>query len=317
MASLTQPSKARRFIYRARAIRSVALTLCFAILLSACATNPLRSLTELASLRAKLINEFHEQNINVTLHDTTLWIAFINSPLNNSPTERAARAQQTAIFVKNHYQSSNPVREVWVFFMFEETRFVVFHYYRTIASFGFNRNGDALVFGPPDPKYIRESNDPRHAEVRYSRANDETDIQVTRVQLEGNLDRGLALVPHFTVPGNALASGWKATSPGLVGLEFASYSDAKIYSESTVLAITSDGRMVYSGVARLLSSSSDNGTTTEFLSQRITYDQFLQMARAGNVRIKLGAKSYQLSSDQLEGLRDMVRYAEGVTAARE
>ena len=319
MTSLPQILNVRHFIRSTSAIRWLAFVFCFAALVNGCSSHLLKSLRETAALRGQLIDEFHEQNISVMVYNTTiLRVAFINSPLNNSDqTERANRAQQVAVFVRNHYRAINQIEQLWVSFVIEETRFAIFHYYKGVDSFGFNKNGDSLAFGPRDRSYVRESNDPRHAQVRYSRATDETDIQVTRVQLAGNLDRGLALVPHFTVRGNALAPDRKRTLPRSVGLEFASYSDRKLYGENTPLTIAGDGQTIFSGSARLLSTATDHGTTTEFLSAQISYSQFLEMTMAGQVEIKLATKTYRLSNDQLEGLRDMARYAEGAGTAPE
>jgi hypothetical protein len=215
------------------------------------------------------------------------------------------RAQETAIFVTRNYPSANQLRSLGVSFAVQETRFLIVHYFASIDWFPFDRNGAPIPDGQPDA-----TEDARRAVVRYSKQKNETEVELTRVQLDGDVNRGLALVPHFTIPGDVFAANRAPQLPRSVGLEFASYSKEKLYSSDSSLKITADGKVIYTGMARLMSSSINNGSASEFLSQRISYEQFRKMAKAGEVTIILKSKEYRLTSDQLAGLRDMRKYAE-------
>lgn len=279
------------------------------ILLTCCSKELFKSLTELKQLQQQLVNQFHEKRINVNLHNSdSLVVTFINSPLNQGDrTERMKRAQETALFVTRNYPSAKQLRGIGVSFALQETRFLVVNYFESVDWFPFDRNG-ALI---PDVE-PGQPEDVQRAVVRYSKQRNETEVELARVQLDGDVDLGLglALVPHFTVPGDAQAANRTPHLPKWVGLEFASYAKEKRYSYDSPLKIRGDGKMIYTGTARLMSSSMNNGSAREFLSQRISYEQFREMTKAGEVTIILGAKEYPLTSDQLAGLRDMQRYAE-------
>lgn len=283
------------------------------LILLTCCTNTkefFNSTSEINQLQRKLVTHFRETDINVNLHNAeSLSVTYTNSPLNQSNrTERLKRAQETAHFIARHYPSVSRLRGIGVSFVLKQTRFLVVHHFESVDWFAFDKNG-ALI-GPEYPTGVYESDDVRRADVRFSPQRNETDVQLTSVQLEGDLNRGLALVPHFTVPGDVFAASHQRVQPRSVGLEFASYSPKKVYSSDSRLLIKADGKVVYSGTARLMSASENNGTGTEFLSQQISYEQFRQMASAADVMIRLGLKEHRLTSDQLEGLRDMMKYAE-------
>src|SRR6266540_1519051 len=63
----------------------------------------------------------------------------------------------------------------------------------------------------------------------YSPRLKETDIRITRLQLEGDLNHGLAAAPHFTVPGDASGVRRSASLPRAVSFDFASYSEKSMF----------------------------------------------------------------------------------------
>src|ERR1700737_3000531 len=85
------------------ALLSFALVL--VVTLSGCGKEFIKSLGDMARLRAELIKEFHDQDINVVVQNSTvLGVTFINSKLNDqSSTKRLERARETAVFIKRHY----------------------------------------------------------------------------------------------------------------------------------------------------------------------------------------------------------------------
>jgi len=282
-------------------------------LFTCCSKDSLKSYAEINQLQQQLANHFQEERVKVRLEDSYrsewLVVTFSNSPFHHRErAERMKRAQETALFVTQHYPRVKEMQKIQVAFFFKRTRFLIFDRVEpdTLDWFDFDTNGAPM----PEFDPYQGRDDFRRANVRYSKERNQTEVDITRVQLAGDLNRGLTLVPHFTVPGNVLAENQPRRAPRSVGLELASYSPNKLFSSDTRLTISAEGKTIYNGTARLMSSTEHDGTWTEFLSQQISYEQFSHMATAGVVSIGLGSQRYQLTSYQLEGLRDMKKYAE-------
>jgi len=282
------------------------LLLCFSCLAASC-KQLVGSLNEISKLQQAIIREYGEQGVHVNLHNSTaLTITFINSPLNaRSVEERARRAQQTAQFVKQHYASIATIHEIWVTFVQQETRYVVVTYTKGLEFFGFDKNAvpmrrsyDAPVAKAPDP----------YPTVVYSPAMKQTDVSIMRLQLEGDLNNGVALAPHFAVPGDVTGLRRSLVTPESVGLDFASYSTSVRFPGETKLIVRSDGRAVYETTSQFSTSRQADGSFSEFLLIKVPYPAFRQMANGKKVTVTLGENQYELSDDQRAGLREMTRY---------
>src|SRR5258706_4693881 len=96
----------------------------------ACSGGMLKSLRDLATLRQKLVDKYHESDISVsTRNSQALLIVFVNSPLNQKQqSERARRAQETATFAAANYPAINRMESIVVSFIEAETHFFVYHY---------------------------------------------------------------------------------------------------------------------------------------------------------------------------------------------
>lgn len=265
------------------------------------------SLNEISKLQQAIVKEYGEQNVNVNLNNSTaLTITFINSPLNdNSVDERARRAQQTAQFVKGHYSSIATIDQIWVGFVKQETRYVVVTYTEGLDFYGFDKNAlpmrrsyDAQVARTPDP----------YPTVVYSPALKQTDVSIMRLQLEGDLNNGVAVAPHFAVPGDVTGLRRSPVTPESVGLDFASYSTSSRFPGETKLIVTSDDRVVYETTSQFSASRQADGSFSEFLLIQVPYPAFHRMATGEKVTVTLGDKQYELSHDQCAGLREMTRY---------
>lgn len=261
----------------------------------------------MAQLRVELIKKFHDEDVNVVIRNSTLGVTFVNSKLNDqSKLKRQQRAQETALFIKLHYARIDQIDRVWVSFAAHETRFVVFNYTRGIDTYVFDKKGGFI--GAPaqyDPPAERRADD--EATARYSDSRNETDVQIMRLQLSGDLNNGIALVPHFTLAGNATGANHIVTPPHTVTFTFASYAPEKIFKVDPSLLIIANGKTIYTGKARNLSTESTDGN--EFLDQEIPFPQFVEMTRADKVKLKLAAKEFPLTETQLGRLRDMANYA--------
>jgi hypothetical protein len=280
------------------------------LLAGACVGGMLKSLRDLATLRQKLIDKYHEPDINVsTRNSRALLIVFVNSPLNQKQQlERARRAQETATFAVANYPGINRMESIVVSFIEAETHFFVYHYSRGLGFFVFDRTGTALHASGFEST-SEESGDPRKPVARFSASRNETDVSITRLQLEGDMNQGIALVPHFTFKGSV--GNPSGVAPDWVVFDFASYADRKIFPTSARLDIRCDEVLVFSGGARLLSpeDSGSEGSPAQFLTAQIPFSQFSQIGKAKKVKIKLGSKNFDLSPEDIESLRAMSAYS--------
>jgi hypothetical protein len=99
----------------------------FSLFLFSCSSGFIKSMSALVVLQGAIAKEFKEENVLVTLNNsTTLIVTFVNSPLNNAAwTERSKRALETALFIRKRYPDIASIHEMWVNFERRETRYVV------------------------------------------------------------------------------------------------------------------------------------------------------------------------------------------------
>ncbi len=284
---------------------AVSLALVGALITAACSNGLIKSLADLNALRQLLIEKYHE-DVGVNLQNSRfLSIVFTNSPLNQQDSaKRAQRASETAKFVALNYQGIKEIDQVWIYFVASETRFIVVHYSSTIDAFSFDKNGAVMTFAPT----ARE--DLRTPVARFNSSRNETDVSITRIQLDGDINHGVALVPHFTVPGDARKSDMTTPAPESVVFDFASYADTPVFSDNAKLEIYCDDRLALSGFAPLISgkpSEKDQGVG-QFLSVHISFKLFKRMAESRNVRIVLGPKRFELLPEDITALGAMSAY---------
>lgn len=266
------------------------------VLNSACSQQPVKALPELEALRAKLTAQYQHQDIRIiSQNSNVLGIAFVNSPFNNlEDRDQGKVAEEVGVFVTNHYAPINKVDSIWVSFVTSETYFFIFQYTEN-RTFQFDRDYLAragMVYKPAESVL--------KARASYSEAQDATTVLVNNLQLDGDLNKGLILIPSFSIRGK------KVSAPAEVTLEFASYEDRKMYAENRTLSIRADNKTVASGTARLISSGkTTEGLVSEFLTYQLTYQQFLQVVDGRQVELKLGAKEIRLTPEHLRLLREM------------
>jgi len=278
----------------------------------ACSSGLIKSLGGLNALRQHLIQKYHDE-VSVTLQNSQfLSIVFVNSPLNNMDADkRANRAGETARFVALDYEGIKSIEQIWISFVESETHLIVLHETRSLDSFGFDKNGSPL--GDESKK----ENDARAPVIKFNPARNETDISLTRIQLEGDMDHGIALVPHFTVSGDARQSATAA--PETVTLDFASYARSPLFTENAPLDIYCNQRLAIKGFAQLMPASAGgtDESIAQFLSARITFGSFQKMAAARSVKIKLGSKVFELLPDDIQALARMSAYVRGAETSSE
>ena len=289
--------------------RSLALAAVVSCLVATGCAQLVTSLGEISKLQAEIVKEYGEPGVNVNLNNSTfLTVTFINSQLNaRDPEARAKRAEQTAQFVKQHYPSIAKVDEIWVGFVRQQTRYVVVTYTEGLGFFGFDKNARALR-RPEELRAVKTSAPDPYPSVVYSPALNQTDISIMRLQLEGDLNIGLAMALHFTVPGDVTGLRRSAATPESVGIDFASYSPNSQFPGDTKLVFSSDNRVVYETTGTFSTSKQPDGNFSQFLLVRVPYPAFRRLAMGEKPAIRLADKEYELTDEQRAGLREMTRY---------
>ncbi len=273
----------------------IVIALQLSVLNSGCSWQGQVSFPDLAALREKLIAEYGHQDISVAIQNqNVLGISLINSSFNElGEMAQQNKAQEIAVFVVNHYPSINEVNMVWVSFVRRKAYAFVFNYdeWRT-----YNFNKSFLA----DANALKPHEEATKARANYTESQNMTTVLVNNLQLYGDLNKGLILIPSFTIRGK------KIVPPRLVDLEFASYDERKLFADNRNISIVVDNKTVVAGNARLVSTGKTaEGYVSEFLMHQITYEQFLEIVNGQDVKLKLGPKAMRLTEEQLRLLREM------------
>lgn len=289
---------------RRHTTKALALATALSLATAACSSGLVKSLAAMNALRQHLTEKYHDE-VAVNLQNSRfLSVSFINSELNRqNPNKRWERAEDAARFVARNYQDIRSIEQVWIAFVETKSKYVIIHYTRVIESYGFDRNGVALGLNSG-------SEDPRAPVVRYSAIADQTDVSITRIQLEGNMTKGVALVPHFLVSGDARQPGGDISPPGYVIFDFASYSDRPLFSDNAAVQIDCDGHPAVKGFARLMPAqeTGTNENIAQFLSVRMSFKALNRIGHSRTVQIALAEKHFQLTADDIDALARMTTY---------
>lgn len=296
--------------------RSLSLTsaLVLACLVVSNCQKVVKSFAEISKLREAIVKEYGEKDVGVNLNNgTTLTITFINSPLNaKTQRERAERAMETAIFVTQHYPSIAQINEIWVGFIKQETHFVVMHYTESLGFIAFDNNARPLR----EPKELRESTN-RAATILpadlepiavYSPALKQTEVKITRLQLEGDLNYGFAVAPHFNVPGDVTGVRIASSPPRSVNFDFASYSAISMFPGKPKITFLVDGKVVFETSEQFSTSKTTEGNFSEFLLLEIPYPAFRRLIAGRTLRLTVGDREYDFTDEQVRALRRMTKY---------
>lgn len=287
---------------RAKAVILVAVA---AIILSgACSTGTIKTLSDLNAIRYHLKQEYQDE-VSVNLNNSRLLsVVFINSPLNKTDgTDRLMRAQDAALFVSRNYEGIKTIERIWISFVSHETYFLVFSKTEVVELFAFDKDGKRIGPGSENEEDLRAP------VVRFNQARNESDVSVTRIQLAGTPNNGVALVPHFTVSGDARE---RATAmPAFVILDFASYSSQPRFTSNPQLEIYCDGKLAVKGPAQLMAADAGGAaeTVAQFVTVRISFKSFLRMSTARTVKIDLESEHFELGSNDIAALAAMAAHA--------
>lgn len=288
---------------------SLALALMLTSLVFAACTQLAKSLVDLSRLQAAIIKEFGDQGVNVNLNNSTfLTVTFINSPLNAaSRGERSKRAEQTAAFVARNYPAIAEIEEIWVSFVRVETHFIVVNYTQGLDVFGFDKNGRPLPTHQEGPPASAPDNSLRPIAV-YLPDLKQTEVSITGLQLQGNINQGLAVSPHFAVPGDATGVRRSSTYPKSVSFDFGSYSDKSLFPGEPKIKFLADGKVVFETKAQFSTSKNPDGLFSEFVMLQVPYPAFHRLTMGNKLTFQLGDYEYNLTEPQVKALRGMTEF---------
>jgi hypothetical protein len=276
-----------------------------ALLTAGCLKDAVREVSkgigELMTVRNELVKKYGEDvfvNVYASGGRKTLSVTFINSVLNDkSQAERSKRAQEAAQVVKTHYTNVKDLDVIWVGFVRQTTRFIVFHTTQGLDYFGFDKNGAPLQ----PPPYNQPAGVELDATAGYLSESDETDISASGIQLEGQPGGlGITVLPYFRVRGDAREE--PAAPPKTVTFNFASYSEKPRFTEPVRIAFISDGTTVFQTKEDL------HGKDAQFCDVNVPYTAFRKMVAGSGLIIKLDDKPYSLTPRQLAALQQMDAY---------
>lgn len=264
-----------------------------------------KTLGDLATVRAELIKKFGEDGANLRVNEspnrTSISVLYVNSPLNQKTTEeRAKRAQQTAEIVRQHYPSIKNISEIWVVFTRVTTRLVILHWSEMVDAHGFDNEARALRVPGIAPS------DPSQPMVRYSASQNKTDISSSVIQLEGTAEKGVIVVAHFSVPGDANKITPKPAED--VGLDFAAYSEKPKFPNLTKIVFLSGNKVVYLTEGQFSTSKIADDMYSEFLYLKVPAAAFRKISASSILKIKLGEHEYTLTESQVLQMQRMSDY---------
>jgi hypothetical protein len=268
-----------------------------------------KTLGNLAVVRAEIIKKCGENGVDIRANTTgsykTISVTFVNSPLNERGiADRAKRAQETAEIVKTHYPDIKSVKQILVSFMRSQTKYLVFHWNVVLDFHGFDN--DAKVLPEFGQRYTSGNEDPSSPSTIYLPNRDQTDIVSNGFQLDGTPQKGLTLVPHFSVKGNINRVTPKP--PTEVSLDFASFSDKQRFPDITKIVFSTDDKLAYETDAQFSTSRLADGSVNEFLYLKVPPSTFVKIADGDKVSVKLAKKEFLLTEQQLLMLKRMADF---------
>ena len=284
----------------------VVLTSCLLVCGCSTAKEVGKTLGDLAEVHAELVKKFGEENVNLQVNAfgdrMSISVTYVNSPLNQKAAEdRARRAQETAEIVKQHYPLIKNVSQIWVGFMRVTTRLVVFNRSELLDAHGFDNEARALS----EPR-IAPADLPSALGVRYLENQNKTEISGGVIQLEGTLEKGVTLLPHFSVAGDA--NKVKPKPPTEVSLDFASFSEKPKFPNVTQIAFLSDDKVVYQTKGEFSTSKIGNDLYSEFLYLKVPTREFLKIGSGRTVTVRLNEREYVLTGNLFQQIHRMSEF---------
>lgn len=277
-----------------------ALILISCLLAAACTGATVKRLGELQTLHSDLTQKFGDQvhvNVNENGGGLVLTVSFVNSGLNEkSPEERFKRAVETAKVVKESYSGVNKLNVIWIGFLRQRTRMLVFHYTEGLNYYPFDKNAQPIespATVTPEP--------PLETTANYHALRNQSDVFAYGIQLEGQAGKdGVTLVPNFKTTGDVNVK--KGPPPKTVQFDFASYSRTPRFAQNARVTLFADDKPV------LETEGTFFGSDPQFCYLPVPYSAFRKLLAAHQVTIKLGDKVYALTPRQFATLQEITSY---------
>jgi hypothetical protein len=270
------------------------------LLAAACTGATVKRLGSLQALQTGLTKKFGDQvhvNANETNGTLVLTVSFINSALNDKPPEeRFKRATEAAKLVKATYTGINNVAALWVGFIRQRTRMLVFHYTEQLDYYPFDKNAQPIESsGAVTPET------PLETTANYHALRNQSDVFAYGIQLEGQAGKdGVTLVPNFKTTGDVTVK--KGPPPKTVQFDFASYSRTPRFAQNVKVTLFADDKPM------LETDGTFFGSDPQFCYLPVPYSVFRKLLAAHQVTIKLGDKVYALTPRQFATLQEMTKY---------
>jgi hypothetical protein len=266
----------------------------------------MKTMEELATVQSELIKKFGDDvyvNAQENLKNLksskglVLTVSFINSRLNEkTKEERFKRAGEAAKVVTATYARIKSVSTIWVGFVRQKTRMVVFHYSEGFDFYPFDRNAQPLLNGPEDtsaPKLETTAN--------YFPKENVSNVFAYGIQLEGQPGKdGVTVLPRFTTTGDVNVK--KGPPPKTVEFDFSSYSGTPRFQQTVPVTFIADAQLI------LQTKATFHGNDAQFCSVSVPYAAFRQMIAAKELTIKVDANEYSLTPIELDAMRKMDDY---------
>ena len=268
-----------------------------------------RTLGNLGAVQAELIKKFGEKNVQIRANSfrgrTDLIVTFINSPINEKGRdEQYKRAEESAAVVKNLYPDIKTIHVIVVQFAAVKTALVVFNSTRVLDTFVFDNQGKSLE--QPSNSSEPTSIDPSAPLTRYSPSENRTDVSSQGIQLEGTPEKGLTLVPHFSVAGDV--NGRTPQPPSEVSMDFASFADEQKFPNTTRVSFITNGKVSYQTTGQFTTSKLADGLYSEYLYLKIPTKVFITLTSGDHISIKLEHHTYELDERCVLQLQRMSDY---------
>ncbi len=278
----------------------LALMLVFCLLAAACTGVAVKRLGPLQTVHTELTKKFGDQvhvNLNESGDTLVLSVSFINSALNDKPPEeRFRRATEAAKLVKATYTGISNLSTIWIGFLRQRTRMLVFHYTEGLSYFSFDKNAEPLETpGPHIPEPALETI------ATYHELRNQSDVFAYGIQLEGQPGKdGVTLVPNFKTTGDVNAK--KGPPPKTIQFDFASYSSTPRFQQTAPITLIANDTTVLQTEATFF------GNDAQFCYLPVPYSAFRKMLAAKQLTIKVGDKTYRLTPRQFATLQELSKY---------
>lgn len=154
---------------------------------------------------------------------------------------------------------------------------------------------------PPVMVYLPIVKEVGKAQVVYNERTDKTIVQSPFLRVQGTWSNGILLRASFASPGKNVAK------PSYVTLTFSTAAGDRTYADNRELKIFVNDKQALSDTARYESGNTNGEIYLISVKEDVTYDLFLKIAGAKNVKIKIGPTEFEMKESDLDALRDVKR----------